>query len=766
MNHAKPPSTTPNGPPFSFDGVTSRVFPLRAHGHALQRLCDVYLNRFPDQLWFRPAAPYVVLTLLNYGQMSYATRTAAHAGWVSQNEVYFGVPLMWGRVDRGRWIPLGAGVVAPFIFVDQPWSVQVGREVYGWPKELATFEREVTTWASRSPADREHLLTLETATWATPYTGAHRTRAPLLDIDRSAPLDTVASLWQPPLSLDNPWFGPLAMMREALRFAGSAARGDVGSMVLPMMAQAARAALGGPSPYFYTANLKQIRDLEDPALASYQAITMAPIRLRALHRVGLLGQTRIALGDPTGGYRIRIHRHPLFPIIETLGLIVSSEQPARDVRDVAQRGYTRGAPGHRQLEPLPEELSSSEAAHGVATLAPMFPSWLEADLEYAGGDTRWWRSPHVEDGRAHTRSSDGTWIATGARGDEHTRKPAFDPTWGARAVAAPPYHYPEVTLRLLVLPAPGLGDAIEHQGFWPPSAAGGFRVVDGFEASVVMAVATADRMAAGGTSVGPTWQRRVAFFVPVIWTRDHDETVALLSIATFADTEFAKTAQHVGSDVIGAELHAPPDAWLDHGGPEADRRVLWLATSVLPGVNVGAEVATRVVLEVLARASRRPLAHPPAPVARATTPLPVIGRRQIVDARDPEAFAYQEWFCANMQLDGPADGDWHVGEAALEVRLHRYPGPIDLVTRLGLAPEIDRQEVGPSVDQGRVWEGAAVDVIPAESAWATVAVTHASNTRLCVKLHDHPWIPSPGLPAPPAQTALRGWLEALRARRD
>jgi hypothetical protein len=779
MKHVKPPSAKPKpkGPPFSFDGVTSRVFPLRAHTHALQRVCDLYLNLFPEEIYFRPAAPYVLLTLLNYGQMSYATETAAHYGWVSQNEVYFGIPLDWGRLEgppgQRRWKPLGAGVVAPFIFVDQPWSVQVGREVYGWPKEPAAFKREVSTWASRSPADREHLLTLETGTFVTPYAGEERTSVPLLDIDRSAPPIFGANLWQPPLSIDNPWFGPLALTREAFRFLGSAGLRDASSVYLPLIAQATRAAFGGQSPYFYTANLKQIRNLEKPTIAAYQAITMAPMRLTALNRVGMMGGGRIALGDPTGGYRIRIHRHPLFPIIETLGLIVSSEEPVGDARDVALRGYTTGAPGALRLEHLPAELTSSDEqqTHGVATLAPLFPYWLEADLEYGGGDTRCWGSPDVDGGRPHSCGSDGKWIATGSQDHENEKlRATFDPTWGARATPAPPYYYPQLTLRVLVLPAPGLAAAIQHQGWWPPAAAGQFRLCEGFEAAVLLVVATSEQMGAGGNSAGQWWQRRLSFFVPVIWTRDGQDTVALLSITTFAETAFAKTAQQVGTDVIGAELHAPPDAWLEYGGPEADRRVLWLATNVLPGVNVDAEAAERILLEVIARRPPHPLPTSPPPAAvRPPTPLLVVGRRQIRDARDPDTLAYQEWFCANMHAQCPADGNWHFNEADLELRLHRYPGQIDLATLLGLdtAPgtEIDQLEFGQSVNQGRVWEGALVNVIPTRSGWSNLAVTHESNTSLCVKIHDRDWTPPPA-PRPPhpvdARPALRGWLDTLR----
>ena len=75
--HSNPTERT-QGPPFSFDSVTSRVFPLRAYEHALQRLCDTYLNLFPEEVYFKPSAPYVLLTLLNYGRMSYSTETAAH----------------------------------------------------------------------------------------------------------------------------------------------------------------------------------------------------------------------------------------------------------------------------------------------------------------------------------------------------------------------------------------------------------------------------------------------------------------------------------------------------------------------------------------------------------------------------------------------------------------------------------------------------------------------------------------------------------------
>ena len=742
------------GPPFTFDGVTSRVFPLRAHAHTLQRMCDTYLNLYPEEVCFRPSAPYVMLTILNYGRMSYATETAAHYGWVSQNEVYFGVPLDWGRMENGRWRPLGAGIVAPFIFVDQPWSIEVGREVYGWPKEPAEFQRQVNTWASGTPADREQLLTLSTETFQTPFASERPSSVPLVEIDRAAPLSIGPSLWQAPLMLDNPWWGALTLVREAMRVRSSAALRDP-SIWLPMMRDATRLLFGGESPWFYTANLKQVRSLEDPAIAAYQAITMAPLRLTSLTRAGLMGEGRIALGDVTGGYRVRIHRHPLFPIVETLGLIVSEEEQHSDARDVAIRGYTAGVPGNTRLERFPPGLTSGdEIEHGVATVAPLFPFWLEADLEYGRGETLSWRSPHLLGGHWHRRTSDATaatWIADGAAahapGDCTPPGATYDPTWGARAIPAPPYYYPQLTMRMLALPATRDLAGVITSWNVPPEV-GSFRLLEPDRPRVLMMVTTSEEMSAQVNSAGWWWKRQVSFFVPVIWTRNGKDMVALVSAVTFADSQLATTtAREIGPGVIAAQLYAPPDAWLDYAGPVADRRVLWLATNVLPAVDVDAEAKQRVMLEVVAL--HEPTAAPPPPPVGAPPPVAVpsgpsddiqfciLARRQIRDATDPEAIAYDEWFSQSLVSHGVGPDTWRFSATPLEVRIHQYPDRLDLVSRLAL--DVDDLEHAKSQRPGRGWEGAIVNVIATGFAWATLDVTHQCNTSLAVRTHDGPW---------------------------
>lgn len=765
------------GPPFNFDGVTARVFPLRAHAHALQRLCDTYLNLDPDQIYFRPTAPYVMLVLLNYGRMSYASESAAHYGWVSQNEVYFGAPLDWKRRRNGRW-ETGSGVVAPFIFVDQGWSIETGREVYGWPKQPAEFLRQVNTWASGSPAARENLLTLATQTFLTPYASERPSSVPLVEIDRAAPPSIGPTLWQSPLSIDNPWWGMMTLWREAMRGWWPTGLRDA-PMYGPMMLQSLRMLYGGPSPEFYTANLKQVRSIEDPTLAAYQAITMAPMQLTSLHRAGLLGESRILLGDPTGGYRIRVQRHPLFPIIETLGLVVSEEEQHSDARDVAIRGYTAGVAGNTRLERFPDGLTSSDdIEHGVATLAPLFPYWLEADLKYGCGDTITWRDSLVSGGvwarRAEEVGSALRWVVGGlAEGAPHPEPPrSFDATWGARAVPAPPYYYPQLTMRFVPLEVTSESDlAAAIQAMDPPPQVGSLEPFKPFGAPLaIMMVTTSEEMGAQTNSAGWWWKRQVSFYVPVTWTPpDGASSMALLSMATFVDSELAATtAREMGPEVIAANLYAPPDSWLDYAGPRADRRLLWLSTNVLPALDVDAETKQRVLVELLALAPGNAPAPGDAPAAHARAerhppdvppegmPMCILARRRIRDASSDPAlppYAYQEWFSQHLFARPLSDClGWQFSPTPLELRIHQYPDPLDLVRCLAL--KVADLEHTKSQRPGRGWEGATVNVISTGFVWATLDVTQERSTSLAVYSHGTWRGPREGAPPVPIPAPL------------
>ena len=247
-------------------------------------------------------------------------------------------------------------------------------------------------------------------------------------------------------------------------------------------------------------------------------------------------------------------------------------------------------------------------------------------------------------------------------------------------------------------------------------------------------------------SAGWWWKRQVIFAIPVIWTRDGRDMLALMSMATFADSAFAATtSREIGPEVIAANLYAPPDPWLDAAGPRADRRLLWLSTNVLPAIDVDAEAKQRVLVEVLALdqqlASARPVLPPEALADELR--LCVVARRRIRDATNPDTYCYEEWFSQNLvsrQIEPPG---WQVSDAPLELRLHQYPDRLDLVSRLAL--DVRRRELGKSAQPGRGWEGAIVNVIPTGFAWAALDVTQECNTSLAVRTHGGAWT----LPARP-----------------
>ena len=56
-------------PPFVFQGVCARVFPLPASFARLEILCQRLFNIAPKIAIFRPALPLINLIIVNYGRM-------------------------------------------------------------------------------------------------------------------------------------------------------------------------------------------------------------------------------------------------------------------------------------------------------------------------------------------------------------------------------------------------------------------------------------------------------------------------------------------------------------------------------------------------------------------------------------------------------------------------------------------------------------------------------------------------------------------------
>ncbi|HEY4575289.1 MAG TPA: hypothetical protein VIJ26_15030, partial [Thermoanaerobaculia bacterium] len=151
-------------PPFAYPGTSARVFPLAANMDVLRSFCDRYLNVGPPEVAvFRPALPYVILGVLDYGHMALE---AENLGWVAQHEIYFGIPVEKWRLHRGRMIFEGWLLNAPFIFVDNAASLTTGREVYGWNKTLVSLRPRLQGWL-QDPRKPIRFLTVSTLGYGT-----------------------------------------------------------------------------------------------------------------------------------------------------------------------------------------------------------------------------------------------------------------------------------------------------------------------------------------------------------------------------------------------------------------------------------------------------------------------------------------------------------------------------------------------------------------------------------------------------------------------
>jgi hypothetical protein len=117
--------------PQKYTDVLTQIYPLQANIGALKDFCDNYLN--PTDEWiFEPAAPWVVMQVCNYGKMAILTQ---NVGWASQHEFAFGFPVAWfEKLGHGQRKFRDWAMVYPYIWVDDPLSMSLGRQVYGWAK--------------------------------------------------------------------------------------------------------------------------------------------------------------------------------------------------------------------------------------------------------------------------------------------------------------------------------------------------------------------------------------------------------------------------------------------------------------------------------------------------------------------------------------------------------------------------------------------------------------------------------------------------------
>jgi hypothetical protein len=644
-------------PPFAFPGVTAHFFPLAANLDVLRSFCNQYLNVGPPEICrFRPALPYVLLAVLDYGQMAIETE---NLGWVSQHEIYFGIPLEKWRLHRGRMIFEGWLLNTPFIFVDNASSLTTGREVYGWPKVLVSLRPRLQGWVA-DPRKPIRFLTMSTLGYGT--RDAEQVR--LLEIKQR-------------LRQNNPSFAPADVakidpFRGLSQFASGTAliAGNLMNLLLrsPFAGFAPRAGyrksdaqilrealsqLRGllTHPGLDVITLKQFRDAWDTNDICYQSLVESRLAINRFNHGGPLGLGNLLQGDITGGFRIHLHDNPALPIISSLGLQVARQR----------------------------NLGGST----VSILEPFFPFWINVDLTYGPGVNRAWRTLG-----SRWHDQEGTEVRGGSRSRSYNTVAG-----GAEQEWVSPLIIPKATVDVFPLPVrdPGrlarfVHEYLSHHG-----------EPDTFEpwGSHVYMVASRSRIFSQEQSSAVC---EVAFYVPLLWRQNGRlKGVAVTKPYSFVDDpNFAMTLREVqGVPAMDATIVTPQHSWLRQEMRQRARRqepVLRVKAAVFTLLEAGLESRNRTVIEVLSQG-------PPAPLPDALEPevaaqllamgnkvltgqsnLQVLTLKQFRDAQRPKRACYQSLVLEPWTLFQRSP---LLEPIAAKVRIYRYPS-LPLAVQLGL----------------------------------------------------------------------------------
>jgi hypothetical protein len=119
--------------------LTELIAPLNFHLLPTERGADHFTRNAITDFRYRAATRTVVIELLRYGSMRLKTpvRPLDSNDYQSQHELV--VRVLVGRVDDDTAQAHDPATYVPAIFVDNPWSKAVGRDLQGFDKWMASF---------------------------------------------------------------------------------------------------------------------------------------------------------------------------------------------------------------------------------------------------------------------------------------------------------------------------------------------------------------------------------------------------------------------------------------------------------------------------------------------------------------------------------------------------------------------------------------------------------------------------------------------------
>jgi len=266
--------------PFPIQGMNGQALLLHADYQQLTKTTDLWLNSVAgNEYRYVPLLPFVICNPVWINRIMW---TPAGQGWMREADFNFAY---YVACFKGREFHHIA-ITQAYLVVDNPLTVSTGREIFGYRKVFGRMEYLAGTFQP-----------IAASTWVL------KEESPNAELQ----LAEVARILPPP--------GWAAATRHAewddLKHLAGLAAGDLALDAMTAVLALIEMFHSQNLPVIY---LLQLRDIEFPTSAAYQAILESPMQITKLHSAWLLPP----------GYKIQLTNYPSYPLISDLGIRVDA----------------------------------------------------------------------------------------------------------------------------------------------------------------------------------------------------------------------------------------------------------------------------------------------------------------------------------------------------------------------------------------------------------------------------------------------------------
>ena len=273
--------------PFYLQGMNAQAFYLHASYDKLVALTDKWLNSVPGSEYRSvPLLPFVFCQPVWIDSVRW---TPQDAGWMRESDFNFGY---FVACFRGKVLDHIAVVMA-YLIVDNPLTASTGREVFGYRKVFGQMDYVAGTYQPGAAS-----------TWVYKKTGP----------DEELELAEVARIIPPPAygaATRHAKFEDLLHLAELV----------VGDLIIDAITGIQRLIELFKAQNLPVLYLLQLRDVQDPTAAAFQALVESPMQITHVHSAWLLPD----------GFSIQLTDYASYPLISDLGIKVDAAGRAQSV---------------------------------------------------------------------------------------------------------------------------------------------------------------------------------------------------------------------------------------------------------------------------------------------------------------------------------------------------------------------------------------------------------------------------------------------------